>query len=292
MPEKLSSRVYRRNITLLLNTGIIHRELTIYEEDKMLLKSRVAIITGGSRGMGRAIAIRFAEEGCSSVIADVLDKEAAQTVKEVSRKGKKALYVRCDVTDSRQVKAMVDKAIGEFKKIDIMVNCAGIGRPPQLISDISEAEYDRVVAVNMKGIFLCLQEIAPHMKANNYGKIINIASLAGVVPAAFSVHYAAAKAGALHLSKCFALEMAKYNVCVNAILPGMIRTDMTADFAPPGIPDLDKFMGEMAKGIPLGREGTTDDIASAALFLASDQSSYITGDAISVGGGMPGRGVP
>jgi NAD(P)-dependent dehydrogenase (short-subunit alcohol dehydrogenase family) len=292
MPEKLSSRVYRRNITLLLNTGIIHRELTIYEEDKMLLKSRVAIITGGSRGMGRAIAIRFAEEGCSSVIADVLDKEAAQTVKEVSRKGKKALYVCCDVTDSRQVKAMVDKAIGEFKKIDIMVNCAGIGRPPQLISDISEAEYDRVVAVNMKGIFLCLQEIAPHMKANNYGKIINIASLAGVVPAAFSVHYAAAKAGALHLSKCFALEMAKYNVCVNAILPGMIRTDMTADFAPPGIPDLDKFMGEMAKGIPLGREGTTDDIASAALFLASDQSSYITGDAISVGGGMPGRGVP
>jgi 3-oxoacyl-[acyl-carrier protein] reductase len=258
----------------------------------MLLKDRVAIITGGSRGMGRAIAVRFAEEGCSSVIADVLDKEAEQTVKEINQKGKEAISVRCDVTDSRQVKAMVDRAIGRFKKIDIMVNCAGIGKPPQLINDISEEEYDQVVAVNMKGIFLCLQAIAPHMKANNYGKIVNIASLAGIVPAAFSIHYAAAKAGALHLSNCFALEMAKYNVCVNAILPGMIRTDMTADFAPPGIHDLDKFMGEMAKGIPLGREGTTDDIASAALFLASDQSSYITGGSISVGGGMPGRGVP
>ena len=258
----------------------------------MLLKDRIAIITGGSRGMGKAIALRFAEEGCSSVIADLLDKEAERTIKEASQKGREAIYVRCDVTDSSQVKAMVDKAIDKFSKVDIMVNCAGIGKSPKLIGDVSEEEYDQVVAVNMKGIFLCLQAIAPHMKANNYGKIINIASLAGIVPAPFSIHYAAAKAGALHLSNCFALEMAKYNVCVNAILPGMIRTDMTADFAPPGIPDLDKFMGEMAKGIPLGREGTTDDIASAALFLASDQSSYVTGDSISVGGGMPGRGAP
>ena len=251
----------------------------------MLLKDRVAIITGGSRGMGRAIVLRFAEEGCTSVIADVLDKEAEQTVKEVSQKGKEAIYVRCDVTDSSQVKAMVDKAIGKFNKVDIMVNCAGIGKPPKLINDISEEEYDQVVAVNMKGIFLCLQAIAPHMKANNYGKIINIASLAGVVPAAFTIHYAAAKAGALHLSNCFALEMAKYNVCVNAILPGMIRTDMTRDFAPPMIKDLDDFMSKMAERIALGREGTVDDIASAALFLASDESSYITGDSTSVGGG-------
>ena len=188
----------------------------------MLLSDRVAIITGGSRGMGRAIALRFAEEGCGSVIADVLDKDAEQTVKEVSQKGREAIYVRCDVTDSDQVKAMVDKAVSKFKKVDIMVNCAGIGKPPKLIADVSEEEYDQVVAVNMKGIFLCLQAIAPHMKKNNYGKIVNIASLAGVVPAAFAIHYAAAKAGALHLSNCFALEMAKYNVCVNAILPGMI----------------------------------------------------------------------
>jgi NAD(P)-dependent dehydrogenase (short-subunit alcohol dehydrogenase family) len=258
----------------------------------MLLKDRVAIITGGARGMGRAIALRFAKEGCSSVIADLLDKEGENTVADIKKAGKDAIYIRCDVTNSAKVKEMVAKAIVKFKKVDIMVCCAGIGKPPKLINDISEEEYDKVVAVNMKGIFLCFQAIAPHMKANKYGKIISISSLAGISPAAFSIHYAAAKAGAKHLSDCFALEMAKYNVTVNAILPGMIRTDMTRDFAPPMIKDLDAFMGEMAKGIPLGREGTVEDIAAAALFLASDESSYITGDSIRVGGGMPSRAAP
>jgi 3-oxoacyl-[acyl-carrier protein] reductase len=258
----------------------------------MLLKDRVAIITGGARGMGRAIALRFAKEGCSSVIADLRDKEGVETVDDIKKAGQDAIYVRCDVTNSAKVREMVAKAIVKFKKVDIMVNCAGIGKPPKLINDITEEEYDQVVSVNMKGIFLCLQAIAPHMKQNRYGKIINISSLAGIVPSPFSIHYAAAKAAAKHLSDCFALEVAKYNVTCNAILPGMIRTDMTRDFAPPTIKDLDAFMGEMAKGIPLGREGTVEDIASAVLFLASDESSYITGDSIRVGGGMPNRGAP
>jgi 3-oxoacyl-[acyl-carrier protein] reductase len=258
----------------------------------MLLKDRVAIITGGARGMGRAIALRFAKEGCSSVIADLRDKEGVETVDDIKKAGQDAIYVRCDVTNSAKVREMVAKAIVKFKKVDIMVNSAGIGKPPKLINDITEEEYDQVVSVNMKGIFLCLQAIAPHMKQNRYGKIINISSLAGIVPSPFSIHYAAAKAAAKHLSDCFALEVAKYNVTCNAILPGMIRTDMTRDFAPPTIKDLDAFMGEMAKGIPLGREGTVEDIASAVLFLASDESSYITGDSIRVGGGMPNRGAP
>jgi 3-oxoacyl-[acyl-carrier protein] reductase len=258
----------------------------------MLLKDRVAFITGGARGMGRAIALRFAQEGCSSVIADVLDKEGEKTVADIKKQGKDAIYVHCDVTSSAQIKDAVAKAVGKFKKVDIMVNCAGIGKPPKLINDISEEEYDRVVDINMKGIFLCCQAIAPHMKQNNYGKVIIISSLAGISPAPFSIHYAAAKAGALHLSSCFALEMARYNVCVNAILPGMIRTDMTRDFAPPAIKDLDAFMGKMAEGIPLKREGTVADIASAAVFLASDESSYVTADRICVGGGMPNRGMP
>jgi 3-oxoacyl-[acyl-carrier protein] reductase len=258
----------------------------------MILKDRVALITGGARGMGRAIALRFAGEGCSSVIADVLDADGEKTVADVKKAGKDAIYVHTDVTSSAQIKSVVAKAIENFGKVDIMVLCAGIGKPPQLINDISEEEYDKVVDVNMKGIFLCCQAIAPHMKENNYGKIVIISSLAGISPAAMSIHYAAAKAGALHLSSCFALEMAKYNVTVNAILPGMIRTDMTADFAPPGIPNLDEFMGMLTKGIPAGREGTVDDIASAALFLASDESSYITADRICVGGGMPNRAGP
>jgi 3-oxoacyl-[acyl-carrier protein] reductase len=251
----------------------------------MLLKDRVAIITGGARGMGRAIALRFAKEGCSAVIVDLRDNDAEKTVTDIQKAGRDAIYVRCDVTSSAQVKDMVAKAVAKFKKIDIMVNCAGIGKSPKLINDISEEEYDQVVAVNMKGIFLCLQAIAPHMKANKYGKIVNIASLAGINPTAYSIHYAAAKAAAKHLSDCFALEVAKYNITCNAILPGMIRTDMTRDFAPPMIKDLDDFMSKMAERIALGREGTVEDIASAALFLASDESSYITGDSISVGGG-------
>jgi 3-oxoacyl-[acyl-carrier protein] reductase len=258
----------------------------------MLLKDRVAIITGGARGMGRAIALRFAKEGCSSVIADLLDEEGQKTVTDIREAGQDAIYVHCDVTDSAKVKEMVAKAIDKFRKVDIMVNCAGIGKPPRLINDISEEEYDQVINVNMKGIFLCLQAIAPHMKENNYGKIINIASLAGISPSPFSIHYGAAKAGAKYLTECFALEVAKYNICVNAILPGMIRTDMTREFAPPDIKDLDAFMAELAKGIPMRREGTVEDIASTALFLASGESSYITGDSIRVGGGMPNRGAP
>jgi 3-oxoacyl-[acyl-carrier protein] reductase len=256
----------------------------------MQLKDRVAIISGGARGMGRAVALRFAAEGCSSVIADTLDAEAAQTVAMVTQKGRQAMAVHCDVSNSQSVKEMVEKAIQKFKKIDIMVNCAGIGRPPRLINDISEADYDRVVDVNMKGIFLCCQAIVPHMKANNFGKIINISSLAGISPGAMSADYSAAKAGALMLTQDLALECAKYHINVNAVLPGMIRTAMTADFAPPVIKDLDAFMGKMAEGIPLKREGTVEDIASAVLFFASEESSYITGDRLCVGGGMPGRG--
>jgi len=153
-------------------------------------------------------------------------------VTDIKKKGRDAVFIHYYVTSSAQVKDMVAQAIAKFKKIDIMVNYAGIGRPSHLINDISEEEYDKVVAVNMKGIFLCLQAIAPHMKANKYGKIVNIASLAGISPAPFTIHYVSAKAGAKHFSDCFALEMAKYHVTCNAILSGMIRTDMTRDFAP------------------------------------------------------------
>ena len=257
----------------------------------MLLKDRAAIITGGARGMGRAIAPQFAAEGASSCIADVRDKEGEEAVKLVKATGVDCIYVHTDVTSSASVNDMVARAIAKYGKIDIMANCAGIGRPPMLINDISDEEYDKVVNVNMKGIFLCLRAIAPHMKENKYGKIINISSLAGIAPSPMSIHYAAAKAGALHLSSSFALEVAKDNITCNAILPGMIRTDMTADFAPPMVKNIDEFMGKMAEGIPMKREGTVEDIAKTALYLASDLSSYVTGSAIEVGGGMPNHGL-
>jgi 3-oxoacyl-[acyl-carrier protein] reductase len=255
----------------------------------VLLTNRVAIITGGASGMGRGVALRFAEEGCSSVVVDVQDAEAQKTAEMVSQKGKKGLAVHCDVSNSTQVKAMVTKAIKEFGKIDIMVNCAGLGTKPRLFLDITEEEYDKVVAINMKSIFLCCQAIAPHMIANKYGRIINIASIAAISYGAVSLHYSAAKAGAFALSTNIALDLAKHNIRVNTVLPGMIRTAMTNVFAPDSVKDLDVFMGKLAEGIPLKREGTVDDIASAVLFFASDLSSYITADRLCVGGGNPWR---
>jgi 3-oxoacyl-[acyl-carrier protein] reductase len=255
----------------------------------MLLANRTAIITGGASGMGRGIALRFAEEGCSSVVVDIKDAEAEKTVEMVSQKGGEGLAVHCDVSNSKEVKAMVAQAIKKFGKIDIMVNCAGLGTKPRLFLDITEEEYDKVVAINMKSIFLCCQAIAPHMIANKYGKIINISSIAAISYGAISLHYSAAKAGAFALSTNIALDLAKHNINVNTILPGMIRTAMTRVFAPDSVKDLDAFMSKMAEGIPLKREGTVDDIASAALFFASDLSSYITADRLCVGGGNPWR---
>lgn len=254
----------------------------------MLLANRNAIITGAASGMGRGVAVRFAEEGCNCVIVDIQDAEAQKTVDMVKAKGRESFAVHCDVSSSSDVKSMVQQAIDKFGKIDIMVNCAGLGTKPRKFLDITEEEYDRVVAVNMKSIFLCCQAIAPHMIANKYGKIVNFASIAAISYGANSLHYSSAKAGAYALSTNIALDLAKHGVYVNTILPGMIRTAMTSVFAPDSIQDLDAFMGKLAEGgVPLKREGTVEDIASATLFFASDLSSYVTADRLCVGGGNP-----
>jgi NAD(P)-dependent dehydrogenase (short-subunit alcohol dehydrogenase family) len=249
------------------------------------LANKAAIIAGGARGMGGAIALRFADEGCSAVIADVLDAEGEKTAEAIRKKGRDAIFVHCDVSDSRQVRDMVSKAISKFSKIDIMVDSAGIGAPPTSLEDISDEDWDRVVDVNMKGTFLLSQAIAPHMKENNSGNIINIVSVAATMSSAGAIHYAASKAGAWSVSRCIASALASYNIRVNAILPGVISTDMSAVFAGHDITDVDAFYAQVAKSVPLGRIGTTADIAALALFLASDESSYIAGESISINGG-------
>jgi len=252
----------------------------------MLLSNRAAIITGGARGMGRAIARRFASEGCNIAIADVLEADGKKTAGEISAAGRQAMFIRCDVSDSRQVKDMVAGAISQFGKIDILVNCAGIGVNPTTLEETTEAEWDRVMAVNCKGTFLCIQAIAPHFKKNNYGKIVTIVSVAAFNIDAVNFHYCASKAAQWSVSRSAAAALAPYNVCVNSIHPGMVLTDMSAVFSGPGVKDVVAHQTDMAKrGVPLKRLGTPEDVAAAALFLASEESSYITGDSICVGGG-------
>jgi len=254
----------------------------------MLLSNRAAIITGGARGIGKGIALKFAEEGCSIVIADLIVNEAAKTVEEISKKGKKAFFIKCDVSDSRQVQNLIDQVIKKIGKVDILVNNAAIAQVPGSITFVSEEEWDRVLAINLKGTFLCCKAVVPYMKEMRYGKIINISSTGAIDPPAQAVSYSAAKAGVLGLTLDLALELAPFNICVNAILPGGIRTELWKSNIPPGVNEED-FFANAAEMRPMKRMGTPEDVAGAALFLASDLSGFVTGDRIIVGGGVPLR---
>jgi len=254
----------------------------------MLLENRVAVITGGARGIGRAIAVRFAVEGCTPVVVDVLEAEGGQTVDEISTEGREGLFVKCDISDSDQVHDMVDVVMKNFGKVDILVNNAGVpGGLPRSIAEISEEDWDRVLGTNLRGTFLCSRAVVAHMKERRYGRIINVSSMAAIAPPASLIHYSSAKAGMLGFTLDLALELAPFNICVNAILPGAIQTDIFDHMVPPGV-DKAVFFREMGKAVcPMGRIGIPDDVAGAALFLASDLSSYITGDRLLVGGGAP-----
>jgi glucose 1-dehydrogenase len=263
----------------------------------VILPNKVAIITGGARGMGGAVALKFADEGCSSVIVDIRDETANKTVEEIKKKGRDAIYVHCNVADRAEVYSMVEQAVNKFKKIDIMVNCAGIARTNEAEAgasffDIDDEDWYKPMDVNCKGILYCCQAVGAHMRENKSGAIVNVVSIAALTPGPGALPYTTSKAAALHVSTSVALALAPYNIRVNTILPGMIRTDMTAVFAGPNVKDLDAHMAMAAKGIPLGREGTTEDIANVALFLVSDQSSYVTADKICVGGGNPYMAMP
>jgi len=251
----------------------------------MLLSKRVAIITGGARGIGRAIAEKFVKEGAAAIIADIRDKEGAEAIKLISRTKSRGLFIHCDVSDSREVQQMVDRVITEFGKIDILVNNAAISPPENFLADITEEEWDKVLAVNLKSVFLCCKAVLPHMKKQKYGKIINISSAGAITPAPVMADYAAAKAGVVAFSRSLALEAAPFNICVNALLPGITRTPLHDTVIPKGMTKGEHF-ARAAKMVPLKRVAEPDDIAGTALFLASDLSNYVTGDRILVSGGF------
>jgi NAD(P)-dependent dehydrogenase (short-subunit alcohol dehydrogenase family) len=256
----------------------------------MLLESKVAIVTGSAMGIGRGIALKFAAEGCSVVVTDINQMEGKKTANEISNKGGSAVFMLCDVTDSRQVQEVIDKILAKLGKIDILVNNAG-GVPDVVqggsIVDITDEMLDKYLALNLKSAFYGCRAVTPHMKARKYGKIINLSSIGVVQPSASVVHYHMAKGGVLGLTTNLAFDLAPYNICVNAILPGPIRTPFW-DPVTRGVKDKDALFSAIAKkNVPLQRIGTPEDIAGVALFLASDLSAYVTGECIYAAGGIP-----
>jgi NAD(P)-dependent dehydrogenase (short-subunit alcohol dehydrogenase family) len=255
----------------------------------MLLENRTAIITGGAKGIGKGIALKFAQEGCDIIVSDLDMKEAEKTANEVEKAGRKSLPIRTDITKNREVKEMVGQAINEFGKIDILVNNAGgvAGAGGGDSNTATEEDWDRILDLNLKGTFLVCMAVIPHMKENKYGKIVNISSMGAVNPSVSVIHYHSAKAGILGLTINLAFELAPSNIYVNAIAPGPVETPFWDALQPPG-PEREAFLREMAKKeVPLGRIGTPEDIAGPALFFASGLSDYVTGQLICAAGGQP-----
>jgi NAD(P)-dependent dehydrogenase (short-subunit alcohol dehydrogenase family) len=258
----------------------------------MLLEGRVAIVTGGAKGMGRAICERFVAEGAAVTIADIDVPGAQETLRLVEAAGGKGLVAECDVTDARQVKDMVAATIKAFGKLDILVNNAGAvvgahGKPTNL-EILSEDAWDRVVDLNLKGVFLCSKEATPHMKANGSGTIVNVSSLGAISPPSPHPHYHAAKAGVLGLTYDMAGELGPHNIRVNAIMPGPIITPFFDEIVEGKTKEeAEAFFAMIGGQAPLGRMGRPEEIAGAVLFFVSDLSSYVTGAVLPVSGGLP-----
>ncbi len=244
----------------------------------MRIKDKVAIITGSGRGIGKAIALRMAEEGAMVVVTDVNYENCLAAKAEIEGAGGKAIAVKCDVSKRSDVEALVDATIKAFGRVDVLVNNAGITRDG-FITDLTDEKWDMVLEVNLKSMYLCIQAVAKHMVPQLSGKIINIASIVGEMGNMGQTNYVAAKAGAIGIAKSLAKELAKSQIQVNAIAPGFIDSEMTA-----AVPEKVKEM--LIRQIPAGRMGKTSEIAAAAVFLASEDADYITGQVIRVNGGL------
>jgi 3-oxoacyl-[acyl-carrier protein] reductase len=242
------------------------------------MENKVVLITGGGRGIGREIANRFAKEGTDIAICDVNQEAMEEVKKEVESLGRKCLTFQADVTKMEQVEEMISKVLDNFKKVDILINNAGITRDSLLVR-MSEKDWDAVLDINLKGVFNCTKAVAKPMMKQRWGRIVNIASIIGIIGNAGQANYAASKGGIIAFTKSIAKELASRNINVNAIAPGFIETDMTKKLP-------DNYKGEMLKMIPLNRFGEAQDVANTALFLASESASYITGHVIQVDGGM------
>ena len=244
----------------------------------MSLNGQVAIVTGASRGIGRAIALKLSAAGASVVVTATTVEGAARTADEIIAAGGKALPLKVDVSVASDVEALFKEAVAAFGRLDILVNNAGITKDGLLLR-MKEADWDAVLDVNLKGTFNCTREAAKIMSKARYGRIVNVSSVVGEMGNPGQANYCASKAGMIGLTKSVAKELARRNVTVNAVTPGFIETDMTLELS-------EKAKEALQEQIPMGRLGSADDIAGAVLFLVSDGAAYITGHVLSVNGGM------
>ncbi len=245
----------------------------------MVLSDRVAIVTGSGRGIGRAIALKLAEVGATVVVNDIGDAKPLEAVaQEIKALGRQSLAVLADVSSSADVNRLVEETIAAYGKIDILVNNAGITRD-QLLLRMSDEDWDKVLSVNLRSVFLCTKAVLRHMLKQRWGRIVSLASIVGITGNKGQANYAAAKAGIIGFTRTVAKEVASHGITANAIAPGFIDTEMTQQLK-------EDWKEELKKQIPYGEFGSPRDVAEAVAFLASEEARYITGQVLGVDGGM------
>ena len=245
----------------------------------MRLSGKTAIVTGGSRGIGRAICLKLAEEGANIVTCDIVVSESTEeTVKLCEEKGVKAAAFQCNVTSAEDAENLFKKAEEMFGSVEILVNNAGVTRD-NLVMKMKEEEFDLVISTNLKGTYNMMKAAARPMMKKRYGRIVNISSVVGIYGNAGQVNYSASKAGVIGMTKSLAKELGSRGITCNAVAPGFIETDMTKVLP-------DDIKAEMVKSIALGRPGQPEDVAKVVAFLASDEAEYVTGQVVEVAGGM------
>jgi len=256
----------------------------------MLLKDKIAIVTGGGVGIGKAVALRYAKEGAHVVVAEINEATGQQTAKEVSAHDRRGLFVKTDMSSLSHIDAMVEKAVEAFGRIDILMNNAGVNKQLNFF-EVTERDWDWIHSINAKGLFFCMQAVAREMAKNNYGKIINLASIGGKgFRGTSNIAYAGSKGAVIAMTRIAASQLAPHNINVNAICPGATRSEMY-DTIIRQIVDRDKIteaeaIARIDVSIPLRRSNTGDDIANIAAFLASEESRNITGQSLNVDGGL------